>query len=324
MKILIAGEPTSTMQVGLDTGVVLAAEMMSRGFWVDYVNLESVDWRLSQQEYFRKLPIQRIHQVKPLQKEPFELEGHREEEVTSYDVIWQRLDPPVDERYIGHMKQFAQLPKSILQINNPNWNWKLSEHLLPQNYPEFSIPTYECCSLEEMKKKIRDSKGDMVAKPLHLYSGQGIEFFNSSTSDFQLRDYWEKWKPKIALQPYIPEVTTQGDLRIVVMNCKVMGSVLRRPKPGSRLANLHQGGSAHFFSPTERQLKACDVISRDLISKGLYLLGLDFIGDYLTEVNITCPSAIPQINQVMGIRAEKGMVDEMVTLAHLGPKLGID
>ena len=128
----------------------------------------------------------------------------------------------------------------------------------------------------------------------------------------------------IALQPYIPEVTTQGDLRIVVMNCKVMGSVLRRPKPGSRLANLHQGGSAHFFSPTERQLKACDVISRDLISKGLYLLGLDFIGDYLTEVNITCPSAIPQINQVMGIRAEKGMVDEMVTLAHLGPKLGID
>ena len=101
------------------------------------------------------------------------------------------------------------------------------------------------------------------------------------------------------------------------MNQKVIGSVLRKPKPGSRLANLHQGGSAHYFKPTPTQLKACEVISEDLWDKGLYLLGLDFIGDYLTEVNITCPSAVPQINRVMGIHGEKQIIDEMIELKKL-------
>ncbi len=314
IKILIAGEPTQTMQIGLDTGVVLALEMLSRGFSVDYVDLGAVDWKKKTKDYFTHLPIQKLVQVLPLQKEPFVLEAPKSQEVEQYDVIWQRLDPPVNDRYRGHMKHFASLSKRILQINNPEWNWRLSEHLLPQSYPEFAVTTWECDSLFQFISLVRKSAGEVVAKPLHLYSGLGIEFFSSKSSDDELKRYWEQWQPKVAVQPYLNEVTTQGDLRIVVMNQKVVGSVLRKPKEGSRLANLHQGGSAHLFTPTLKQLKACEVVSRDLYSKGLYLLGVDFIGDYLTEVNITCPSAVPQINKVMGIRGEKIIIDEMLKL----------
>lgn len=316
MKILIAGEPTRTMQPGLDTGVLLAHEMLARGFEVDYADLEKSDWKTDTKSYLEAFRVQRIKRVIPNQVEPFVLEAQRLARLTGYEVIWQRLDPPVNERYIGHMKHFATLPTDIIQINNPNWNWKLSEHLLPQRYPEFAIPTWECDSIEKFVELIKQTDREVVAKPLHLFSGLGIEFFNAKTPTSILEAYWTKWQPKVAVQPFIQEITTQGDLRILVMNKKVVGSVLRKPKTGSRLANLHQGGSAHFFNPTPKQLKACEVIANDLFDKGLYLLGIDFIGDYLTEVNITCPSALPQINQVMNIKGEKMIIDAMEALVR--------
>ena len=315
-KILIVGEPTHTMQAGLDTGVLLAKEMLKRDFEVDYVDLGNFDWKIETSKYFASLPIQKLLKVIPNQPEPFVLETKRKPNINEYEVIWQRLDPPVNERYIGHMKQFAKLPKKILQINNPEWTWKLSEHLLPQKFPEFAIPTWEVDSLKEFVNVVKNAASDVVAKPLHLYSGVGIEFFNSDSSPESLEKYWEQWKPKVAVQPFIAEITTLGDLRILVMNQKVVGSVLRKPKLGSRLANLHQGGSALFFNPTPKQLQCCERIAAELTPKGLFLLGLDFIGDYLTEVNITCPSAVPQINQVMGIRAEEAIIDEMVRLVE--------
>jgi glutathione synthase len=314
MKILIAGEPTRTMQVGLDTGVLLAQEMIARGYSVDYADLGAMDWALATDKYFSDFPVQKILQVLPAQLEPFVLDKKRIQEVSQYDVIWQRIDPPVNDRYQGHMNHFASLSPKILQINSPAWNWKLSEHLLPQRYPEFAVPTWECDSFEQFISLIKNTEKELVAKPLHLYSGVGIEFFNSKTPTKVLENYWNKWQPKVAVQPFIDEVTTQGDLRILVMNKKVVGSVLRKPKTGSRLANLHQGGSAHWFNPTPKQLKACEFIAEDLYEKDLYLLGIDFIGDHLTEVNITCPSALPQINQVMSIKGERIIIDEMETL----------
>lgn len=320
MKILIAGEPNRTMQLGNDTGVLLAAEMLRREFCVDYVDLETADWMLETPEYFSQLSVQKLIEVKPNQVEPFVLEKARQVKMEDYSVIWNRLNPPVNDRYIGHMKQFSKLPAPILQINNPNWTWRLSEHLLPQNYPEFSVPTWECDSFENFLSVISRAKTEVVAKPLHLFSGLGISFFSSNDSHEKLRQYWEQWKPKVVVQPYLAEVETIGDLRILVMNRKVVGSVLRKPKVGSRLANIHQGGSAHFFDPTRKQLKACEVIANDLYSKGLYLLGIDFIGDFLTEVNITCPSALPQINRVMNLQGEKTVIDEMEALVRSRPK----
>jgi glutathione synthase len=320
MRALIVGEPTSTMQVGLDTGVILAQEMLSRGWFVDYINIDTVDWDQPHTAYFSSLPFQKLVKVFQGQAEPFVLEKPNQQDVHQYDVIWQRLDPPVNQRYIGHMNHFSHLPDHILQINHPSATWRFSEHLLPQKFPEFSVPTWECGTLEQFLDLVKNSSGEVVAKPLHLYSGLGIEFFSSRTPESELLTYWEKWKPKVAIQPFLNEITTLGDLRIIVMNQRVIGSVLRKPKTGSRLANLHQGGSAHFFSPTAKQLEACKVVSRDLNAYGLYLLGLDFIGDYLTEVNITCPSAVPQINRVMGIQGEKRIIDEMVSLHRLRPE----
>jgi glutathione synthase len=315
-RYLLAGEPLRNYIPGLDTGVTLAGELLRRGIALDYCDLSEMDWKRDTTDYLSHLRVARIESA--AQNTPaFSLGPWRQARVDEYGVILQRKDPPVDDNYRGHALHFTAAPRSIVQMNNPALTWKLSEHMLPAEYPEYSIPTFLCRDFHEFEGQIRSRKEDSVAKPMHLFSGVGIQFFSSQTSPEELQEYWEKWKPEIVVQPYLAEITTVGDLRILAINGKVVGSVLRKPKPGSRLANLHQGGSAHFFEPTREQLKAVDVISNDLCPRGLYLLGIDFIGNYVSEINITCPSALPQINEVSNIQGERIIIDELEKLRLL-------
>lgn len=314
IKYLIAGEPQSTFKPNSDTGVVLVKELLDRGFSVSYCDLTHANWQLPTSEYLSQLPTAPVLGVRIGEKNPFELGSAVRSNAAEFSVILQRKDPPVNEVYRGHAEHFSKLPPNIVQMNNPEWTPKLSEHLLPQDYPEFSVPTFTLKSKEDFLKKAATFSSKWVAKPKNLYSGIGIEFFDPSTSLSVLEAFWEKWKPEVIVQPFLKEIETIGDLRILMMNERFVGSVLRKPKPGSLLGNLHQGATPHAFKPTAQQMKAVGKIASDLAPKGLYLLGLDFIGEFLTEINITCPTTVPQINAVMGIRGEKIIIDELEIL----------
>jgi glutathione synthase len=168
---------------------------------------------------------------------------------------------------------------------------------------------------------VRAQPLEAVVKPLGECSGRGIAFFAPSTPTPELAAYWAALTDPdgAVVQPYQPAITTHGDLRILVMNRRVLGSVARIPRPGSRLANLHQGASVRPFDPTPRQLAAVAAVADALTPRGLYLLGLDFIGDLLSEINFTSPSALVQINEVSQTRAELVLVDEIERLAALRP-----
>ncbi len=323
VKYLIAGEAISTFQRGLDTGVLLAAELCRRGIPVDYLDLSRKDWRENSARYLATLPVSPLLSVDPEKPNSFRLGQARIADVTEYAAILQRKDPPVDDVYRGHAQHFALAPSCIIQMNHPDVTWRYCEHLLPQRYPEFGVPTFLCQSFDEFQQAVRSQPRESVAKPMHLFSGKGIEFFSRDEQQRNLKAYWQKWQPQVIVQPYLEEVTHSGDLRILVMNHQLVGWVMRKPKPGSRLANLHQGGSAHRWDPSPKQIEASRIVAKDLCPQGIYLLGLDFIGDFLTEVNITCPSAVPQINEVMGIRGESIIVDELEKLrrASLSPLL---
>ena len=148
--------------------------------------------------------------------------------------------------------------------------------------------------------------GVLVAFVLYLF-----RFFEPGVSNDDLAAYWEEWQPHVIVQPYLDAIESTGDLRILTINDTILGSVLRVPAEGSRLANLHQGAVAARLEPTPRQIEACKVVAKDLNPLGLYLLGLDFIGEHLTEVNFTSPTTIVQVNRVNGIRADIVLVDEL-------------
>lgn len=313
-RYLITADPLASLHPDLDSTLRFAAELHRRGIAVDYCDLTEADWHWPTDKFLAEIPVRPVLGAQVGKRPPLILGERTLKSVAEYDAILARKDPPVNEDYRAFCGHFAQAPSHIVQINSPLSTWKYSEHLLPAEYPEYSIPTVLCRSVSEMEAAIRKFGGETVAKPISFFSGHGIEFLEARPAPARIERYFEKWGPEVILQPFISDVMTTGDLRILTMNAKIVGSVIRKPRPGSRLANLHQGGSAHAFTPTARQIEASIAVATNLLDKGLYLLGLDFIGDRLSEINITCPSAVPQINDVMGIRCEVQIIDEVERL----------
>lgn len=310
-RYLIVADPVATLNPTFDLGVCLSRELLARGFEVDYLDLLASDASLPTCEYLARLPVQAVAAAGEGRAPFWQLGPVREVSADGYDVILQRKDPPVDDVYIRYSKHFEALPESIVQINRPPATYTLSEHTLAMRWPEYAAPTDVCRSFEELVAAVRRQPGEAVCKPMNTYCGIGVTFVANDAPADQLRPFWEAWQPEVIVQPYLEAIESSGDLRILTINDRVLGSVLRVPPPGSRLANLHQGGSAARLEPTPRQLRACRDVAAELNPLGLHLLGLDFIGEHLTEVNITSPTTIVQINQVNGIRADRELVDEL-------------
>ena len=310
-RYLIVADPVATLNPTFDLGVCLSRELIARGIAVDYLDLLATDAGQTSSRYLRSLPVQEIISADAGRIPFWELGEARTASVEEYRVILQRTDPPVDDRFVAHSRHFEHAPEDIVQINRPPATYELSEHTVILRYPQFAAPTWVCSSLDELVAAVRGLEGEVVAKPKSTYCGIGVKFLSSSAPEAELEAFWLQWQPEVIVQPYLSEIERTGDLRILTINRRVLGSVLRVPATGSRLANLHQGAVAAALAPTERQLEACRAVAADLNPLGLYLLGLDFIGDHLTEVNFTSPTTIVQINQVNGIRADIDLVDEL-------------
>ncbi len=313
-RYLIVADPVSALNPVFDLGVCVSRELLERGIAVDYLDLVAHDADLETGAYLAGLPVQTIESA-DASCEPFwELGDRRTADVGQYDVILHRKDPPVDQLFVRHHHHFIAAPESILQINRPPATYELSEHTIAMRYPEFAAPTIICTSFDELVAAVRAQDGEAVCKPKNTYCGIGISFVHSDVDPAALRAYWDQWAPEVIVQPFLPAIEDSGDLRILTLGDQVLGSVLRVPADGSRLANLHQGATAARLEPTKRQLQCCAKVAADLNPLGLHLLGLDFIGEHLTEVNFTSPTTLVQINQVNDIRADRVMVDQLESM----------
>jgi len=310
-RYLITADPLAALNPVFDLGVCLSRELLARGLRVDYMDLLSHDAGLDSGEYLATLPVRRIVAADPLADPFWTLEAPRRAQIDEYQVVLHRKDPPVDELFRAHTAHFVDAPAQVVQINRPPATYELSEHTVALRYPRWAAPTEVCTSADQLIAAVRAQSREAVCKPKATYCGIGIAFFAPDTPRAELHAYWEAWSPEVIVQPYLEEIERSGDLRILTINDRVLGSVLRVPAAGARLANLHQGARAARLEPTPHQLEACQTIAADLNPLGLHLLGLDFIGEHLTEVNFTSPTTIVQINQVNGIRAEEDLVDEL-------------
>jgi glutathione synthase len=326
---LITADPIASFQPRFDTTLRVMAELLARGIAVDYCDLLASEPGLPSERYLATLPVQRVLHADPARVPCVELGPVRPAAATAYQVLIHRKDPPVDARYRAYANHFAGLPGSLVQINAPAEVLRHSEHLLAAQFPAHAVPTAHCREFTALVAAVRAQPREAVAKPIGECSGNGIAFFAPDVGLPELQVYWDRFagtgenllEQGVVVQPYQDAIVDRGDLRILVMNRRVLGSVARIPRPGSRLANLHQGASVRAFDPTPRQLEAVAAVAERLTPRGLYLLGLDFIGDLLSELNFTSPSAMVQINEVMHKRAEIELVDE---LEHLRRARGFE
>jgi glutathione synthase len=315
IRYLITGDPARTIQPQFDTSLLMMHELLKRGIEVDYCDLFKTDLKKAPADYLKALPVQNV--IFADNDDPCFIglaPSHKANCFEDYDVILHRKDPPVDDFYIRKCEIFSKLPAHILQLNNPDQIWRHKEHTLPMRYPSLGAPTTICSSFEEFLQAVRTCPTEAVCKPHNECSGIGIEFYRPDTDETTLKTFWDARKPQVIVQPFLKEIETSGDLRVLLFNGVILGSVLRVPKKGSRLANLHQGGSGVYFEITEHHRKAAKIVADDLRQFGIYMIGLDFIGDKITEVNITSPTALPLINKLMNIQGHIVLVDEMEKL----------
>ncbi len=177
---------------------------------------------------------------------------------------------------------------------------------LPQVIPETLITS----DVRRLKEFLGELGGEMIIKPLEGFGGLGIFLVrrDDRNTNALLELATSDGKCPIVAQRYVPEIR-RGDKRIILLNGEPLGAVLRVPQPDENRGNIHAGGQCAKTDLSERDREICRVLSPRLKEAGLYFVGIDVIGDYLTEVNVTSPTGVQEINALNGVRLERQVID---------------
>ena len=230
--------------------------------------------------------------------------------LSEFDVIWLRQDPPFDMGYITNTHLLDLIGQKTLIFNNPFWVRNLPEKLLVLEFPDLIPETVISRDLEEIKRFKNEFK-DIIIKPLYGNGGAGI--FRLREDDKNLTSLHELFsnmssEPLIA-QAFLPDVK-KGDKRIILVDGEPVGAINRVPKAGETRSNMHVGGKAEPAKLSQRDREICRSIGPILKNKGQVFVGIDVIGDYLTEINVTSPTGIQELE-----RFDKVNIAEMIWLA---------
>ena len=228
-------------------------------------------------------------------------------DLSEFGVIWLRQDPPFDMGYITNTHLLDLVAKETLILNNPFRVRNLPEKLLVLEFPDLIPDTVISRDLDEIKEFKREFK-DIIVKPLYGNGGAGI--FRLKEDDKNLTSLHELFskmssEPLIA-QAFLPDVRN-GDKRIILVDGSPVGAINRIPKPGEIRSNMHVGGKAEPAKLSQRDREICSAIGPTLKSKGQVFVGIDIIGDYLTEINVTSPTGIQELE-----RFDKVNIAEMI------------
>jgi glutathione synthase len=215
-----------------------------------------------------------------------------------FDVILMRQDPPFDMAYITATYLLEMLNPKTMIINNPAEVRNAPEKLLVNLYPDFMPPTLISRDVQAIKE-FRNKHEDIIVKPLFGNGGAGV--FRIRPSDQNLNSLLEMFfcinREPLVVQSYLPAVR-HGDKRIILVDGNPVGAVTRIPSEGEVRSNFHVGGIAAKASLTKRELEICTTIGPELRRRVLHFVGIDVIGDYMTEINVTSPTGIREIERL--------------------------
>jgi len=230
-------------------------------------------------------------------------------DLSSYDMVLLRQDPPFDLTYVTTTHILEHIHPKTLVVNDPVGVRNSPEKLLVTHFPELMPPTLVTADPAAIKA-FRAEHKDIILKPLYGNGGAGI--FRVREDDENLNSMLElafrNSREPLMVQAYLPAVRA-GDKRIIMVNGEAKGAVNRVPSKGEARANLHVGGSAVKTGLTPREQEICAKIGPVLRERGLLFVGLDVIGDYVTEINVTSPTCLQEIYRLDGTNLASMLMD---------------
>jgi len=304
LSVAIQMDPIESINIATDSTFVLALEAQARGHRLYHYlprQLSLVDGRVIAKA--RRLKVRRNP------RRPGTLGKEEALDLTKMDVVLMRQDPPFDMAYITATHVLEHVSGKTLVVNDPASVRNAPEKLFATHFPGLMPPTLVSSDRAEIIK-FRQHHGDIILKPLFGNGGAGIFRVKKDDENFNalLENFAVFYREPIVVQRYLPAVR-KGDKRIILVDGEPAGAVLRVPAKGEARANLHVGGKAAKTKLTRREREICAAIGPTLRDQGLIFVGIDVIGDYLTEINVTSPTGIQEINRLDGVQIETQVWD---------------
>ena len=293
LKVAFQMDPMESIDIAGDSSFALALEAQERGYKL--FHYEPKNLSLSQLKPVAKLQSLTVQNVTG---NHFSLGEQRVADLrTDIDVILMRQDPPFDMSYITATHILEHVHPHTLVINNPTNVRNTPEKLFVTHFENVMPPTLITSDEEEIFGFRKEFK-DIIVKPLFGNGGAGV--FHIKPDDENLSSLIELhktfYREPLMIQEYVPAVR-QGDKRIILIDGKPVGAVNRVPAKGEARSNMHVGGKPMKCNLTGRDREICETIGPSLKEKGLLFVGIDVIGNYLTEINVTSPTGIQELSR---------------------------
>jgi glutathione synthase len=315
LSCLFVMDPLGSIDVQADTTFALMLEAQARGHRVLYADpsdLAVADGRV-------------VACARPatLRREPgshFELGPESMLSVDdAVDVVLQRKDPPVDAEYVTST-QILCLCRRAVVLNRPEAILAANEKLYALHFPKLMTETLVARSIPHFVDFMAKVGGDMIVKPLEGKGGEGV--FHLRHDDRNLFSILEQstlfGRRRVMAQRYLPAVR-QGDKRILLLDGEPIGAVLRVPLERETRSNLHVGGRPVRTTLDEADRRIVAALAPALRRDGLFFVGIDVIGGFLTEVNVTSPTGVQEVNRLEGVRLEARILDGIEARVASGP-----
>ena len=296
LTVAIQMDPIAGVDIDADTTFRMAEAAQARGHRLWFHTPDDLAWdRGVVRARARELTVRRKR------GDHFELGAEAWLDLSELDVVLLRQDPPFDMAYVTTTHLLERIHPQTLVVNDPFWVRNCPEKVLVLDFAELSPPTLVARSLAELRA-FKDAHGDVILKPLYGNGGAGV--FRLAESDRNLAALHELFsglsrEPLIA-QAYLPAVS-QGDKRVILIEGEPVGCINRVPQAGETRSNMHVGGRAEPSRLDERDREICARIGPTLRERGLIFVGIDVIGGRLTEINVTSPTGMQELERFDGI-----------------------
>ncbi|MEO8559243.1 MAG: glutathione synthase [Rhodospirillales bacterium] len=308
LAVAIQMDHVATVDIEADSTFALALEAQRRGHALFHYLPADLTFR-----EHRILARAQPMRVKAEKGKHYELGTSEVLDLAGLDVVLMRQDPPFDMAYITATHLLEMIHPATLVVNDPAQVRNAPEKLFVTHFEGLMPPTLITSDMRQIVE-FRAEHKDIIMKPLFGNGGAGV--FHLKPDDENLASLYEMFtkmsREPIIVQRYLPEVR-EGDKRIILVDGVAAGALNRIPAAGEARSNMHAGGKPVQSKLTKRDLEICEMIGPALKERGLIFVGIDVIGDYLTEINVTSPTGIQQIARFDGVHIERQIWDRIET-----------
>lgn len=296
LKIAIQMDPIERVDVNADTSFDMALEAHGRGHGVWVYQPQTL--QLNGADVLARARC--VEEIRRRQDDHVKLAPPETIDLKSFDVVLVRQDPPFDMAYITAAQILERLAPDVLVLNNPRAIRDAPEKLFVTEFLDLTPPTLITGDMAAIRA-FRAEHSDVILKPLYGNGGAGVFRIKPDDGNFNalLELFAETFREPIIAQKFVPAVA-KGDKRIILLDGEAVGAINRVPAAGETRSNMHVGGRAEAVEMNARDQEICDRIGPVLSKRGLVFAGIDVIGDYLTEINVTSPTGVQEVKRFGG------------------------